>query len=139
MQLEELNLSATQITALKKKKIVSAEALLRKEPLHYYDFSKTYPLTLSNEGTKEMIEKNRPFAIIGTCVLYSLENKNHTKMVKIRIEDEATRSLNNPNGTYLFVNIMGYDVFRQSFLSEHPKSPHRLSISYPKEYAYYSG
>lgn len=138
MEFSEINLSEIQVNALRKKKIQSVEALLRKEPLHYYDFSSTYPLNSLHKDTKDLLENNRPFAITGTCIFYSLETKNHMKMIKMRIEDDATKNLVNPQGTYLFVNIMGYDIFRQSFLSEHPDSPHKLNIEIPSGYEYFT-
>lgn len=140
MELQELGLSDIQIKALEKKKVTSVEALLRRPPLHYYDFSKTYPLDLSNEGTKEMIEKNRPFAVYGKCVSYNVSMSNHAKMIKLRIEDEATKNHFGEAGRLLFVNIMGYDQFRQAFLSEQKDSPHRLKIEIPPDIdEYYSG
>ena len=132
MELQELGLSDIQIEALRKKKVVSVEALLRRPPLHYYDFSKTYPLTMENAETKDMLEKNRPFAIYGTCVACSIDFSNHTKLIKLRIEDEATKNhITGKTGTYLFCNIMGYDQFRQAFLSDHPESPLARTIRIP--------
>lgn len=132
MELQELGLSDIQISALERKKVVSVEALLRRPPLHYYDFSKTYPLSIGDESTKEMLEKNRPFAIYGTCVACTIDFSNHTKLIKLRIEDEATKNrVTGKTGTYLFCNIMGYDQFRQSFLSDHPESPHKREIKIP--------
>ena len=66
---------------------------------------------------------------------------NHTKYIKLRIEDEKTKNeINHTKGQYLFVNIMGYDQFRQSFLTDSKNSPHRLNIEIPDEIdAYYSG
>lgn len=141
MQLEELGISKKQIDALEKKKITSVEALLRKPPLRYFDFSKTYPLTLESDETKNFLETKRPFAIYGKCIRYDLSTANHTKMIKLRIEDEATKNhFGSECGNVLFVNIMGYDQFRQSFLGEHPQSPHRIPISVPDGLdAYYSG
>ena len=72
MQLNELGLTSVQLKALEKKKITSVEALLRRPPFHYYDFSKTYPLDLSNKDTASMIEKTRPFAILGECVYFEI-------------------------------------------------------------------
>lgn len=141
MELQELGLSDIQLKALEKKKIVSVEALLRKPPLHYYDFSKTYPLTLGSSETRELLEKNRPFAIAGECVYFDIGVSNHTKYIKLRIEDEKTKDeINHTKGQYLFVNIMGYDQFRQSFLTDSKNSPHRLNIEIPDGIdAYYGG
>ena len=119
MELEELKLSPIQLKALEKKKIVSVEALLRRPPLHYYDFSKTYPLDIHNSDVKGFVEAGRPFAILGECVYFSIDFANHTNLIKLRIEDSATKNeLTNKGGNYLFVNITGLDQFKQSFLSD---------------------
>ena len=141
MELEELKLSPIQLKALEKKKIVSVEALLRRPPLHYYDFSKTYPLDIHNSDVKGFVEAGRPFAILGECVYFSIDFANHTNLIKLRIEDSATKNeLTNKGGNYLFVNITGLDQFKQSFLSDHKESPHKMTISIPADIdAFYHG
>ena len=115
MELQELGLSDIQMRALEKKKVVSVEALLRRPPLHYYDFSKTYPLSLKNPETAEMLEKNRPFAVSGECIRFGLGEANHAKCIKLVIEDENTKSgFAGSKGQVLYVNILGYDQFRQT-------------------------
>ena len=131
MELKDLGLTDAQVKALEKKKVVSVEALLRRSPLHYYDFSKTYALSLDDKDTAMMLEKGRPFAIKGKCTSYSMGFSDHTKMVKLRIEEEKT-------GNTLFVNIMGYDMFRQAFLEDRPESPHKMSIVIPHNIPIYA-
>lgn len=141
MQLNELGLTSVQLKSLEKKKITSVEALLRRPPLHYYDFSKTYPLDLSNNDTASMIEKKRPFAILGECVYFEIGFANHTTLIKLRIEDAATKNqLNDGKGNYLFANITGLDQFKTSFLSGNKNSPHQMEIRIPENIpAYYTG
>lgn len=126
MKLEDLGLSDVQIRALEKKKVVSVEALVRRPPLHYYDFSTLYALSPYDEDTSKMLERRRPFAVRGKCSSYDLGFSEKTKVVKIRLVDDKS-------GNTLFVNIMGYDLFRQSFLNNMPESPHRMNISVPLE------
>lgn len=142
MELQEIGLSDIQMKSLEKKKIMSVEALLRKPPLHYYNFSKTYSLTLSDHDVSEMIEKKRPFAIAGECVYFGIGVNEHVKYLKLRVEDEKTKQTNYPEnrGQILFVNIMRYDQFRQSFLTGCKDSPHLMNIKIPKEIpVYYHG
>lgn len=141
MELQELGLSDIQMRALEKKKVVSVEALLRRPPLHYYDFSKTYPLSLKNPETAEMLEKNRPFAVSGECIRFGLGEANHAKCIKLVIEDEDTKSgFAGSKGQVLYVNILGYDQFRQTFLNDCKDSPHRMEIHIPDGVdAYYQG
>lgn len=141
MELSELNLTPIQLKALEKKKIISVEALLRKPPLHYYDFSKTYKLSISDPDTATMLNNERPFAICGECVYFAMTEANHAKLIKLRIEDEATKnSITQKQGTYLFANITGLDQFKTSFLSENEKSPHKMIVEIPDRIsAYYTG
>lgn len=141
MELSELNLTPIQLKALEKKKIISVEALLRKPPLHYYDFSKTYKLSISDPDTATMLNNERPFAICGECVYFAMTEANHAKLIKLRIEDEATKNpITQKQGTYLFANITGLDQFKTSFLSENEKSPHKMIIEIPDRIsAYYTG
>jgi len=130
MHLAEIGLSEKEIAALKKKKITSVEALLRKPALHYYDFSKYYALDKGNSNTAEALAKGFPFAIYGECT--SLEiGRNGASAVKLRFEDLATRT-SSANGTTLHVNFISYDQFRMSFLSQNPDSPHNMEIKVPE-------
>lgn len=141
MELSELNLTPIQLKALEKKKIISVEALLRKPPLHYYDFSKTYKLSISDPDTATMLNNERPFAICGECVYFAMTEANHAKLIKLRIEDEATKNpITQKQGTYLFANITGLDQFKTSFLSENENSPHKMIVEIPDRIpAYYTG
>ena len=141
MKLEQLKISSSAIKVLEDKKIVSAEALLRKPPLHYYDFSETLPLTLESQKTVEYLEKHRPFAICGVCTSVSISVANHAKMLKLKIEDEATRNnLTGAPGTTLYVNVLGLDQFKQKFLSQEKDSPHRIKFNIPDDIPlYYDG
>ena len=139
MKLEELGLTAAQIKALEKKKVVSVEALLRRPPLRYFNFSKTYPLSVNDAKTAEFMQANRPFAIIGKCISYSVAVQNHARMIKLRIEDEATKNMVGASGNTLFCNIMGMDVFRQNFLDGHPENPVYMDIIVPENLRFYQG
>ena len=133
MRLEELQLTANQISALEKKKVVSVEALLRRPPLHYYNFSRTYPLDIDDERSKEMFNNNRPFAVSGQCISYTTGLSGKSRMVKIRIQDEITQNI-------LLCNVIGYDLFRQAFLDYCKESPHRAEITLPSNISpYFTG
>ena len=136
MQLEELGLTSAQIKALEKKKVVSVEALLRRPPLRYFNFSKTYPLDRDHAEVSQLMQAHRPFAIIGECISYTLDAKDHMKMIKLRIRDEAGKKITGETGNTLYCNIMGLDQFRQNFLNGHPESPLAMDISIPDEYWY---
>ena len=123
MHLAEINLTDKEITALKKKKITSVEALLRKPPLHYYDFSRFYALDTSNSHTAEALSIGRPFAIYGECKGFDSGYGNTSAAIKLRFEDQMTKTEHHA-GTTLHANFMGYDQFRMCFLSQHPDSPH---------------
>ena len=77
MTLETLGMTASQITILQKKGITSVEAFLRKQPLHYYDFTETLPLLEHDKRVTDKLATNKAFAIIGTCTSYNVELKNH--------------------------------------------------------------
>lgn len=131
MQLNKLDLTKAQIEILKKKKIYTVEAFLRKPPLHCYDFSKIYSLDITNEDTKKAIDKGIPFAIHGKCI--SIENTfNEKTKLKLRFED--LNSINSFNkGNTLFVNYISFDQFRIAYYGRNPKSPHNLNIDIPTE------
>lgn len=79
-----------------------------------------------------MLEKNRPFAVIGECIRFGLGEANHAKCIKLVIEDEKTKGgFAGSKGQVLYVNILGYDQFRQAFLNDCKDSPHRMEIHIP--------
>lgn len=111
MELTKLGLTENQINTLQKKGITSVEAFLRKQPLHYYDFTETKSLSRDDAEVKKCLEMHKPFAIVGTCTSYNVELKNHMQMVKLRVEDEQT-------GNILFVNFMSSDALKLMILEQ---------------------
>lgn len=111
MKLEELGIEKKQREILEKKKILSAEALLRQEPLHYWDFSRLMPLDTKHPETVRLFAKHMPFAITGICVSYREETRNHANLAKLRIQDDRT-------GNFLYVNIMGVETVKYAFLED---------------------
>ena len=71
MKLEELGIEKKQIEILEKKKIVSAEALLRQEPLHYWNFTSLMPLDFTDPDVVRHMTHRMPFAITGICISYT--------------------------------------------------------------------
>lgn len=65
MELNELGLTEQQCSSLNKRKITSVEAMLRKQPNHYWDFTNTYALDIQDEQTCAILQRRAPFAIIG--------------------------------------------------------------------------
>ena len=132
MDIKELNLRPQHEVALRKKKINTAESLIRHQPLHFYDFTKRYPLEITDARTKELIEKNRPFAMIGKVVSFKTSTVNHARMVSIKVEDEATRDeLNKRPGNTLTVNVIGLDLFKQKVIDTSAKWLKDLEIEIP--------
>lgn len=121
MLLSEIGATKAQVNALAKKNITTAEALLRVEPLHYYDFTKTYELDRDNAEVAKLLERERPFAIIGRCIKMEMKS-NH--MLAIKVKEEQS-------GNLLSVNIFGYDTFRNKFLQESMESPYHKEIYIP--------
>lgn len=133
MKLIDLGITEGQLKSLEKKKVVSVEALLRRPPLHYYDFTKTYPLDLKDPEVLLMLEKNRPFAVSGECISIKTGSVDRARTINILITDEKT-------GNTLFVNAIGGNQFKESFLNLSKESPHRTEISIPENLpVYYSG
>ncbi len=131
MELKEIGATENEIQALAKKKIYTAEALLRKPPLHRYDFSKIYELDYNNEETKEAIDRHRPFAIYGRCI--SIENDYRAKCkLKIVFEDLNSK-LTEDNPNRLYVNYISFNQFRQVYYTLNEDSPHNMSIDIPEE------
>lgn len=124
MELEKLGFTENQINTLQKKGITSVEAFLRKQPLHYYDFAETMPLSKEDEKVKKHLAAHTPFAIIGTCTNYNVELKNHMQMVKLRVEDEQT-------GTTLFVNFMSSDALKLMILEQDENDPVNKPVELP--------
>lgn len=91
MELNELGLTERQCSSLNKRKITSVEAMLRKQPNHYWDFTNTYALDIQDEQTCAILQRRAPFAIIGTCLSCQTEQRDHTMMLKLRVEDEQTK------------------------------------------------
>lgn len=111
MILETLGLTESQITILQKKGITSVEAFLRKQPLHYYDFTETLPLLEDDKRVTDKLTANKAFAIIGTCTSYNAEMKNHMQMVKLRVTEELS-------GNTLFVNYMPAEALKLMLLEQ---------------------
>ena len=111
MILETLGLTESQITILQKKGITSVEAFLRKQPLHYYDFTETLPLLEHDKRVTDKLAANKAFAIIGTCTSYNVELKNHMQMVKLRVTEELS-------GNTLFVNYMPAEALKLMLLEQ---------------------
>lgn len=111
--------------SLNKKHVFTCEALIKKVPLHYWDFSKTYALDRDNEETSVMLEKKRPFAITGEVVYCAIESKEHMQMLKMRIRDDLS-------GNILFLNVLGTEPFKYKMLDESPLNPMWLSIAVPE-------
>lgn len=131
MELKELGLTDKQITALAKRKIISVEAMLRKQPNHYWDFSKIYPLDVLNPETSAILQRRAPFAMIGTCVSFKTEQRNHVTLLKIRIEDENSEKADG-TGNQLQVNILGQDLLKYRLIEELPDNPVTRPIQIPK-------
>lgn len=127
MQLTALNLTDTQQRTLEKKGIISMEAFLRKNPLHYYDFSETLPLVLLDKRTAERLQRNAPFAIVGTCKNFVIEQKDHMQMAKMRIEDEES-------GEILFVNVMSADALKISMIEQDTDNVINHGIKLPDDF-----
>ena len=77
MELNELGLTERQCSSLNKRKITSVEAMLRKQPNHYWDFTNTYALDIQDEQTCAILQRRAPFAIIGTCLSCQTEQRDH--------------------------------------------------------------
>lgn len=128
MDLELLGIDKKQIEILKQKKIISAEALLRQEPLHYWDFSTLMPLDRCNPETANILKKRMPFAITGVCNSYKEEVKNHAAMGKIRVIDDISQNT-------LFVNVLGVEALKCTFLESSPDNPFQNLDIIPNEIA----
>ena len=126
MELNEIGLSSRQENLLKSKKLITVEAFLRKQPLHYWDFTYSYALDIESEETMEKVNKGMPFCMSGICKNYQVSKKDDSKMsmIKLRVEDDKTHNT-------LFVNIIGMDSFRASFLRGHSDNPAKMIINLP--------
>lgn len=111
MQLNALDFTETQQRTLEKKGIISTEAFLRKNPLHYYDFSEPLSLSLMDKKTTAKLQSNAPFAIIGMCETFTLEQKDHMQMAKMRVRDEKSTEV-------LFVNVMSSEALKITLLEQ---------------------
>lgn len=131
MELKELGLNEKQIGALNKRKIISVEAMLRKQPNHYWDFTKVYALDPQNKETAGLLSKRVPFAMIGTCLYCKSEQHDHTNLFKIRIEDEQTKKERN-NGGLLQVNILGQDLLKYRLIEDLNDNPMKRTVNIPK-------
>ena len=131
MTLETLGLTASQITILQKKGITSVEAFLRKQPLHYYDFTETLPLLEHDKRVTDKLATNKAFAIIGTCTSYNVELKNHMQMVKLRVTDELS-------GNTLFVNYMPAEALKLMLLGQMSSHVVNHSLKIPPQAAFSS-
>lgn len=127
MELSEIGINSRQANILKSKKLVSVEAFLRKQPLHYWDFTKPYALDLDDKETMDKVNKGMPFCMSGICKNYQLSKKDDSKMsiIKLKVEDDKTKNM-------LFVNIIGMDAFRASILRDNPDSPLNKEIVLPE-------
>lgn len=130
MELKELGLTDKQITALAKRKIISVEAMLRKQPNHYWDFSKIYSLDIHDTKTATVLQRKAPFAMIGTCVSFKTEQRNHMNLLKIRIEDENSQKADGTTNQ-LQVNILGQDLLKYRLIEELPDNPAARQIQIP--------
>ena len=126
MKLEELGIEKKQIEILEKKKIVSAEALLRQEPLHYWNFTSLMPLDFTDPDVVRHMTHRMPFAITGICISYTEETQRHANLAKIKIKDDRT-------GNILHVNVMGVEAFKYTYLENSAKNPCGQNITIPKE------
>ncbi len=105
MELSELNFSEKEIKILQSRDLITIEALIRKEPLHYYDFTTPLPLDRNNPEMKQNIESKHEVCIVGTMSYITKTFKNKRSLIKIRIKDDITDNM-------LFVNILGqYQMF----------------------------
>lgn len=125
MRLEALNFTDTQQRTLEKKGIISTEAFLRKNPLHYYDFTETLSLSLLEKKTESKLQNNAPFAIVGTCESFTIEQKNHMQMAKLRVRDEKS-------GEILFVNVMSAEALKISLLEQDAENVVNRGIALPE-------
>lgn len=100
MELSELNFSEKEIKILQSRDLITIEALIRKEPLHYYDFTTPLPLDRNNPEMKQNIESKHEVCIVGTMSYITKTFKNKRSLIKIRIKDDMTDNM-------LFVNILG--------------------------------
>lgn len=105
MRLADLKLSEKEIDILKARDLITVEALIRKEPLHYYDFTKSLPLDRNHPEMAKNIKEKHETCIIGTMSYITKTFKNKRSLIKIRVKDDVTSNM-------LFVNIMGqYQMF----------------------------
>ena len=114
MRLESLELTKEQEKSLEKKKIISVEAMLRIQPLHYWDFSEPLPLMVLDTRVREKLNGGLPFAMTGICSAYSVEHRDHMAMVKLRVKDDQT-------GNTLYVNIMATENLKITLLEQNPE------------------
>ena len=126
MQLEALGLSEVQKEILEKKNIISAEALLKKVPLHYYDFKSTLPLSLKNPDTTNKLKNGEPFAITGMCTYFTIAQKNHMRMVKLRVREDVSQNT-------LFVAVMSADVLKAKLLDQDKNHPVNKTVLLPSD------
>lgn len=136
MELNELGLTERQCSSLNKRKITSVEAMLRKQPNHYWDFTNTYALDIQDEQTCAILQRRAPFAIIGTCLSCQTEQRDHTMMLKLRVEDEQTKQ---KDGTrqVLQANILGLDAFKYRLLEDLDDNPMTRKLIIPDALMFY--
>lgn len=113
MDLEQLKIKDETIDILKSRDLISVEALLRKEPLHYYDFSEPISLSFSDQ-IMEYVKNEKEVCIIGKCKHVSKTFKNRKSIIKLRVEEQNSKVI-------LFITILGkyemYDTY-QSYLNK---------------------